>query len=263
MAPVKSRAVVLRRHRLGETSCVVVCYTRDYGKVRLVAKGVRKGGGRFGAALDPFVVSGVVFYLRPGRDLSLVSQAETEREFRSIRGDVLRQAYAAVALELVERLVAGEAPDPALFDAVCRTLAGIDAVPEQDLKTILWSFELGLAERLGYAPELDRCASCGRAAGDESGFSIESGGVVCPRCARTVPAYGPDVPDYGPDVVDALRTLRAGAPGDLRDVSERLGDEIGRALLGLMERHSGRSLRLRSQAVLESLERTGRSRPAP
>ena len=61
MALVKSRGVVLRTYKLGETSKVVVCYTERYGKVRLVAKGARKGGGRFGAALEPLMVSGVVF----------------------------------------------------------------------------------------------------------------------------------------------------------------------------------------------------------
>lgn len=254
MAPVKSRAIVLRRHRLGETSCVVVCYTDDYGKVRLLAKGVRKGGGRFGAALDPFVVSGVVFYLKPGRDLSLVSQADPEREFRELRRDIERQAYAAAALELVDRLVTEHAPDPALFDLVCDTLGDLDGAAEEDLAAHLWSFELELAERLGYAPVLDRCVKCGREIGADASFSIEEGGVFCGRCAGA--GYG-----TGPSVVEALRGLRAGEPlSSLRGLPDRTKDEMTNALLGLLERHSGLELRMRSLSVLQSLERARRTR---
>jgi len=254
VAPVKSRAIVLRRYPLGETSRVVVCYTREHGKVRLIAKGIRKGGGRFGAALDPFVVSGVVFYLRRGRGLSLVSQAETEREFRRIRGDIVRQAYAAVALELVDRLVADQAPDPALFDRMSEALAGLDASPEEDLGPLLWSFVLFLADSLGYAPELEKCVMCGRQVTVRGGFSTASGGAVCGECA-------PAGCDFGPDVVALLRRLRAGAePPSMRDVSDSLGEEVGRSLVSLLEHHAGQRLDLRSKAVLESLKKAGRSR---
>ncbi len=254
MPPVKSRAIVLRRHPVGETSGVVVCYTRDHGKVRLIAKGVRRGGGRLGAALDPFVVSGVVFYLRAGRGLSLVSQAEPEREFRRLRRDIDRQAYAAVALELVDRLVAEQAPDPDLFDALCGTLGELDSHPEEDLQAELWRFELSLADRLGYAPVLDRCVVCGRAAGAGSTFSVEDGGVVCGSCEEPRA-------EYDEDVVEVLRDLRAQEPATrFRMLPDRLRDDVGRALLALLERHSGLSLRLRSQSVLESLERARRSR---
>ncbi len=253
MPPVKSRAIVLRRHRLGETSCVVVCYTRDYGKVRLVAKGVRKGGGRLGAALDPFVESGVVFYLRPGRDLSLVSQAELEREFRALRSDVERQAYAAMALELVDRLVSEHAPDSELYELILRAVEAMDEAAPEDLPALLWSFELELADRLGYAPVLDRCARCGGELGPRPTFAEEEGGALCSSCAG----------GGGSRVVEVLRGLRAGDPvSPFRCLTECERDEVGHALLRLLERYSGLELRMRSLPVLESLERARRSRQA-
>ncbi len=253
MAPVKSRAIVLRRHRLGETSGVIVCYTRDYGKVRLLAKGVRKGGGRLGAALDPFVESGVVFYLSPGRDLSLVSQAEPEREFRSLRNDIERQAYAAVALELVDRLVAEHAPDAGLFELIIGTLELMDEADEEDLPARLWSFELKLADRLGYAPVLDRCARCGSELAEGAEFSEDEGGALCPSCAGSA----------GSVVVEVLRLLRDGSPVyPLRELTDRDRDEIGGALVGLLERYSGLELRMRSTSVLKSLQRARRTRAA-
>jgi DNA repair protein RecO (recombination protein O) len=221
--------------------------------VRLVAKGARRGGGRFGAALDPFVVSGVVFYLRDPRSLSLVSQADSEREFRVIRADVTRQAYASVALELLDRLVADGAPDPELFDSLACTLEGFDESSDESLAPLLWSFELALAERLGYSPELDRCCLCGRVAEDAC-FSIDAGGTVCAAC-------GPDDSDFGPEVVGVLRGLRSRRGVDLpAERRDRLADDVGRALRGLLERYSGLNLKLRSQAVLDSLERASRAR---
>jgi DNA repair protein RecO (recombination protein O) len=154
MALVKSRAISLRTYRLGETSKVVVCYTRDYGKVKLVAKGARKGGGRLGAALEPMVVSGVVFYLKQTRDLNLVSQAEIERQWPELRRDVVRMAYAGAALELTDALVSGREPDPALFDQLESMLEKAATVPESLLDVALWTFELSLAAALGYSPEL-------------------------------------------------------------------------------------------------------------
>ena len=189
MALVKSRAIVLRSHRLGETSKVVVCYTRDYGKVRLVAKGVRKGGGRLGAALEPFMVSGVVFYLRQERDLLFVSQAEVERELPELRRDVVRMAYAGVALELVDALVSEREPDPALFDLLEETLEQVATAPAPTLDVVLWGFELSLASALGYTPELSRCVVVRRPATRRAVASRpRRGGVVCgelrPRGAR-------------------------------------------------------------------------------
>lgn len=258
MALVDSRAVVLRRHQLGETSRIVVCYTRDHGKVRLVAKGARKGGGRFGAALEPFVVSGVAFYLRPARSLSLASRAEIEREFRALRSDIVRQAYAAVALELTEKLVADRAPDPGLFDLLVETLGAMEAAPPADLDPILWRFELSLAESLGYAPELANCATCGRPAHENAPFSAEVGGVVCPDCARGVST------EAGPRTVEIFRRLRGGAPpSEYRELSDAQREETGDALIHHLRCHGGRDLNLRSISVLASLERTSRLHRRP
>jgi DNA repair protein RecO len=152
MALVKSTGIVLRTYMLGETSKVVVCYTRDHGKVRLVAKGARKGGGRFGAALEPFTVSGVVFYLRPGRGLSLLSQAEIVRDFPAIRRDVVRQSYAGAVVELLDLLVADQSPDPALFDLAEHVLQVVAEVSPGGLDPALWRFELRLASRPSFRP---------------------------------------------------------------------------------------------------------------
>lgn len=257
MALVKSTGIVLRTYMLGETSKVVVCYTRDHGKVRLVAKGARKGGGKFGAALEPFTVSGVVFYLRPGRGLSLVSQADIVRDFPAIRRDVVRQSYAGAVVELLDLLVAEQSPDPAIFDLAERTLEVMAEVSPEDLDPALWRFELRLASALGYAPELAVCVSCGRAGGDEASFSPLLGGVTCGRCGA-----GGGRGSVGGKVIGVLRRL-ARTEEDVTDLDDVDRDEVGKALTDFLAAHSERPIKLKSMRFLAQVRRLERTRGEP
>ncbi len=278
MALVTSRAIVLRDHRLGETSKVVVCYTRDYGKVRLVAKGVRKGGSRFGAALEPLMVSGVVFYLREGRDLSIVSQASIEHELPELRRDVVRMAMGGAVVELLERLLPDHAPDSALFELTERTLEVMSEAPVATLDAVLWRFMLEVACRLGYQPELAHCVRCGAddcagEAGDDAGwagFSPEMGGLVCTRCASggylEVPLpVGSEAAVLSVLAGDGGAGLAAagtsGAGGTVAltvagySLTAAARDDITRALGSFFELHAGRSMRLKSLDFLAQIRR--------
>ncbi len=275
MALVTSRAIVLKDYRLGETSKVVVCYTRDHGKVRLVAKGVRKGGSRFGAALEPLMVSGVVFYLREGRDLSLVSQASIEREFPELRRDVVRMAMGGAVVELLERLLPDHEPDSELFELTECALEAMSEARVMTLDAVFWRFMLDVASRLGYRPELSHCVHCGESASAGwAGFSPDLGGLVCIRCASggrlAVPLpVGPEaavLAAIGGD--DGTGLAAAGVAGDSAGLTvaghsltpaER--DDITRALASFFELHAGRSMRLKSLDFLAQVRRLEESNP--
>jgi len=281
MALVKSRAISLKSYRLGETSKVVVCYTRDYGKVRFVAKGARKGGGRFGAALEPMLVSGVVFYLREGRDLLFVSQAEIERQWPELRRDVVRMAYAGAALELTDALVSEREPDPGLFDLLESTLARAAVAPPSSLDVVLWSFELSLASALGYAPELARCIVCEGPPAGRVSFAARRGGIVCGDCLGEEPgarplsntaakllasmsASGRETPpepgtagEAGPaSGMPAASSTVTPAP-QTADIPAAVRDEVSETLMDFLEEHAGRELRLKSLKFLAQIRRTG------
>jgi len=269
MALVTSRAIVLRDYRLGETSKVVVCYTRDYGKVRLVAKGVRKGGSRFGAALEPLMVSGVVFYLREGRDLSLVSQASIEREFPELRRDVVRMAMGGAVVELLERLLPDGEPDVELYELTEHSLEVMSESNVATLDAVLWRFMLDVASRLGYRPELSHCVHCGETGNAEwAGFSPDLGGLVCSRCASgarfAVPLpVGPEATVLAAlgegDVAGLVLTHATGdATGMTVDgyaLTPAARDDITRALASFFELHAGRPMRLRSLDFLAQVRR--------
>jgi DNA repair protein RecO (recombination protein O) len=275
MALVKSRAISLKSYWLGETSKVVVCYTRDYGKVRLVAKGARKGGGRLGAALEPMQVSGVVFYLRQARDLLFVSQAEVERAWPELRRDVVRMAYAGIALELTDALVSEREPDPRLFDLLENTLDRVAAAPQSLLDVVLWSFELSLAGALGYAPELARCVACEGPLDGRVSFAARRGGMVCSNClveepgARPLsdpaakllvsmsPAADGTQPGTGSGAAGPSTGTSAAPEASDPGISPAVRDEIGETLMSFLEEHAGRELRLKSLKFLAQIRRTG------
>ncbi len=102
MPLVRSEGVVLRTYALGDTSRIVVVYTRDFGLVRLVAKGARKQPSRFGFALEPLSRSQLVFYHKPDRELHLVSQADTIAATAAQVTQLARLAHAEAAIELVD-----------------------------------------------------------------------------------------------------------------------------------------------------------------
>ena len=260
MPLVKSRAISLKSYRLGETSKVVVCYTRDYGKVRLVAKGARKGGGRLGAALEPMQVSGVVFYLRQERDLLLVSQAEIERQWPELRRDVVRMAYAGAALELTDALVSEREPDPGLFDLLESALDRAAGAPPSSLDTVLWRFELSLASALGYAPELARCAVCAGAPEGGVSFAAGRGGIVC---VAEEPGARP-LSDSAARLLASMSTSAGEIPSEPgsavpdADIPAVVRDEISETLMGFLGEHAGRELKLKSLDFLAQIRRTGR-----
>ena len=130
MALVRTEGIVLKTHPLGDTSRIVVAYTRDLGMIRLVAKGARKSPGRFGFSLEPLSRSRFVFYHKPDRELQLLSQADTLDPIGSRLTDLARLAHAEAALELIDRLVWGEEAHPELYDLLVQTLEAASASAE-------------------------------------------------------------------------------------------------------------------------------------
>lgn len=185
MAILRSEGIVLKTHALGDTSRIVVVFTRDHGLVRLVAKGARKPPSRFGYALEPLSRATYTYYHKPDRDLHLVSQAETIDPVGSRLAELTRLAHAQAALELIDRVVWGPEPHPELFDLLAATIDAATRVPEAALPAITIAFELQVASLLGYRPRLDACANCDGALSPRRLFSPARGGLLCDRCAAS------------------------------------------------------------------------------
>ncbi len=202
MGLYRDEAVVLRTQKLGEADRIVTLLTRGNGRVRAVAKGVRRTTSRFGSRLEPF--THVDLQLAEGRSLDVVTQAETLMPYGSrIGSDYERYTAGTVMLETSERLVV-EDKEPALQQflllvGALRAMCDGGRVPSQ----VLDSFLLRSLAVAGYAPSFDLCARCA-AEGPHRAFSPAAGGMLCATC-RVPGSASP-----APETVVVLGALLAG-----------------------------------------------------
>jgi DNA repair protein RecO (recombination protein O) len=176
----RDEAVVLRTHKLGEADRIITLLTRQHGRVRAVAKGVRRTTSRWGARLEPF--THVDLQLAVGRSLDVVTQAESLDAFAARLGDDYdRYTAGTVMLETADRLVTEE-KQPAvqqflLLVGGLRAMAAGEHRPGQ----VLDSYLLRSLAVAGYAASFDHCTRCGDP-GPHRWFSPSAGGVLCSDC---------------------------------------------------------------------------------
>lgn len=222
MPTYRDEAVVLRTHKLGEADRIVTLLTRNNGRVRAVAKGVRKTSSRLGARLEPYSLVDVQFYL--GKSLDVVSQVETIAHYGGkLSRDYPRWTAGQAMVETAERLTPEER-DPAtqhflLLVGGLRTLAEA----ERDSRLVLDAYLVRSLAVAGWAPSFDACARCGEP-GPHQAFSIPAGGSVCGDCRPP----GSATPD-----ADTLRSLGGLLAGDW-DLVESLSSRCHREGSGLV-----------------------------
>ena len=205
-------AVVLRTQKLGEADRIITLLTRHHGRIRAVAKGVRRTTSRFGARLEP--CSYVEVQLAVGRSLDVITQAVTRRTYaEKMYADYARYTTAAAMLETAERLTAEERePATQQFLLLVGALRAL-AKTGRDPGLILDSYLLRSLAIAGYAPSFDACARCGTP-GPHRAFSPAAGGMVCADCR---PA-GVAMP--APETVRLLAALLTGE-WDVADASDQ------------------------------------------
>jgi DNA repair protein RecO (recombination protein O) len=204
MAAEKAQALVLRTTDWSETSRIATLWTREFGKVRALAKGGRRLKSSFENALDLLTVCDIVFLRKSSGSLDLLTEARVVQRFPRLRGD-LASLYAAYYLaELLGEFTQDCDPHPGLFDEALAALE--DFGPGAAVGPRVARFEMVLLQELGYSPVLAHCALCGGALPDRGlAFSPAAGGVLCPACR------GKGMPLSAP----AWRALRElAAPGE-------------------------------------------------
>ncbi len=182
MPAEKSLAIVLRVVEFSETSCVVMLFTRDFGKVNALAKGARRPKSPFEAALDLLAVCRVVFLRKSSDVLDLLTEAKLERRFRAATRDLSRLYAGYYVIELLREMTDTHDPHETLFDAALGAIAALDSDGD-DFATVL-RFELAALRELGHLPSLQECVGCGCPveASERVAFGYLAGGVLCPAC---------------------------------------------------------------------------------
>ncbi|TMI91108.1 MAG: DNA repair protein RecO [Bacillati bacterium ANGP1] len=188
MPVYKTEAIVLRQQALGEADRIVTLFTREYGKLRAAAKGIRRPASRLAGRLEPFTHARLL--LARGRTLDVIAQAEIVEAFAGVRADLIRSAYAAYVAELVDRGLADRDPHQEVFALTLDALEALGRSREDDADVAVLHFALRLAGCLGYQPETAACVECGRrlprarGAAEAWAFSPARGGALCPACRR-------------------------------------------------------------------------------
>jgi DNA repair protein RecO (recombination protein O) len=237
MSLYRDRGIVLRTIKLGEADRIITFATEGRGKVRAVAKGVRKTKSKFGARLEPLTHVSLLLY--EGRELDIVTQVETIDAFRSVREDLDRLTQAMALLEAVDHLVQEGHENPRLLQMLLGALRTLDAGPAP---LVVPAFFWKLLAQEGFHPLLDECASCGED-NDLVAFDLEIGGGLCRGCARGAPRLS----------AGGLALLRRMLGGDLVTVlaepASAAGYEVEHLATRALEAHVER--RMRSMHLLD------------
>lgn len=195
---LRVEAVVLRHSDWGEADRLLGLFTREQGKLRAVAKGARRLRSRKAGHLEPF--TRVALMLARGRDLWIVTQAETVDAYLELRDDLERIANASYVIELLDRFTYEEGANRPLYQLLVETLGRLSSLDDPFL-TVRY-YEIRLLDILGFRPELVNCVRCGELIQPQDQyFSALLGGALCPKC-------GPSEPTSRPVSMPALKYMR-------------------------------------------------------
>jgi DNA repair protein RecO (recombination protein O) len=237
MSLYRDHGVVLRSWKLGEADRIVSIMTRENGKVRAVAKGVRKPSSRFGARLEPTCHLSLQLYRGRG-DLDTVTQVETIDRFATLRDDLDRWARGSAMLEAVEQVSLEREPNERLFEMLVRALRTLTA---NDSPLVVAGFFLKLLALEGFEPVVDMCVACGDP-GPLVAFDVGEGGTVCTSCRRGTA--------LDPDALELLQLILGGRLGAaLATPASHATHAVDVLATRLLEHQLER--RLRSISVLE------------
>jgi DNA repair protein RecO (recombination protein O) len=182
MAILQTEAVVMKGWKLGETSKILSLYTRDYGKIKVVAKGARSPKSKFKGCLEPLTYLRICYYDKRTRELQLLSHADLINSHRHIIGNVKKTTLGLAVIELLNRAVAGEESNPQIFELLVSVIQSINQ-GQGFLEAFLWFFESHFIELMGYRPTWDQCLLCRKSLGADGGyFQPQSGGLCCNHC---------------------------------------------------------------------------------
>jgi DNA repair protein RecO (recombination protein O) len=236
VALYRDEAIVVRTYKLGEADRIVVLFTRDRGKVRAVAKGVRKTSSRFGARLEP--MSHVALQLYEGRELDTVTQAESLDHFRELRDDLDRITHAASMLEVVDHMTQEREPNAKLYTML---VGALRTLATHDHPLVAPAFFWKLLALEGFRPMVDACVVCERTDG-LCAFDLDEGGVLCTDHRRGSA--------LSPEALDLLQAILGGRLGAaLEQPVSPATTDVEHLATRAIEHHLQR--RLRSIGVLD------------
>jgi len=234
-------AIALKRMDYGEADRIVTVLTPDRGKLRVMARGVRRSTSRMAGHFELFAHAHVL--LARGRDLDTVTQASTVNAYRSLHEDMVALSHTYHMAELVDLLLQDHDPHPEVFTLLQHALSALD---ERQIAPdlVVRHFELHLLNVVGFRPELTVCLGCSEPIEPGSnGYSVARGGVFCPSCS----AREPSAPVIDVDTLKLLRFLQR--TRSARDLTLRAPADASKDAERVLRRHIEHVLERRLKAA--------------
>ncbi len=177
---LKTEAIVLKTFDLRETSRIAIFFSKNYGKIKGVLKGIRKDPKKFGSNVDKFTINDVVYYQYSRSDLHLISHCDIKQYFFQIRQDYKRNIAANYMLELVDSVMPVEQANRKVYQLILDYLNTLESV--KDIDTLVHILQIKMLALSGFKPHFDSCVKCQKKVTGRVRFSLKSGGLVCPEC---------------------------------------------------------------------------------
>jgi DNA repair protein RecO (recombination protein O) len=190
MSILKTEAIVLKKWDFRETSIISDFYTRDFGKVTGILKGIRKEPSKFASILELFSNNEIIFYRKRNSSIHLVSQCDIKNNFNSVRKDIIKTGIGNVMVELIGAVMACEEKNEEIFDLTLACLNELEVTSHPN--KVITIFKIKMLALSGFKPHFDSCVSCGNKILEQTKFSLMLGGLLCRKCyakdigARTI-----------------------------------------------------------------------------
>lgn len=174
----KVEGIVIRTNDYGETNKIVTIFTRELGKIGVMARGAKKPSSRLSSISQLFTYG--YFLVQTGKGLGTLQQGESISSMKHIKSDIIVTAYASFVVELMDKGVDEKNSNPYLFELLYQTLNYMNEGMDVEILTMI--FELKMLQVIGLYPHLSSCVSCGQTEGVFS-FSVQEGGFLCQDCS--------------------------------------------------------------------------------
>ena len=185
---IRVEGVIIRHTDFGEADRLLTIFTRESGKVRSIAKGMRKARSRKAGHVEPFTRTNL--QLARGRDLFILTQAEAIEGYSALREDLILLGYASYVIELIDRSTTDDEENRSLYNLLTQTLARLNR--GDDPNRVARYFEIRLLDYVGFRPQLLTCAQCeSEIHPEDQYFSALQGGVICIKCGQRNPQARP------------------------------------------------------------------------
>lgn len=241
----KCEGIVIRTSHYGESNKIVTLYTREWGKVGVMAQGAKKPNSRLAAVTQPFTYG--QFIVRKGSGLGTLQQGDILSSMRGIKEDIFLTAYASYIIDLTDKCTEEKKPNPFLFELLYQTLNYMNEGFDPEI--LMNIYEMKMLNSLGMYPILDQCSICKNTEGEFS-FSIREGGFLCHRCLEKDP-YHYKISQATVKLLRLFYYLDIGRLGNI-SVKDSTKSELKKVITAYYDEYSG--LNLKTKKFLKQMD---------